>query len=246
MNVGRLVLGLSLVAPSLAWADEPRRAPPPPVPHVISNPDWVSGPTQPYFPAAAQRAHLSGRAKLQCVVSAQGVLENCRVLAEAPAGYGFGKTALTMAAQFRMRPKTRDGQPVGGAIVVIPLDFQYPGSAPAPELPPDPPVLVDPTTGQGGPDSDSPSWVRYPDETERAQAYPQTATGRGSGWIHCQVDASGSLLNCSVAAERPQGSGFGAAMLKLAPLFKMTPTTPSGKPVAGTTTTVGLSFAAPR
>ena len=244
MNIGRLMLGLSLVAPQLALADEPA-SPPPPMPHVITNPDWVSGPVQPYFPAAASRAHLSGRAKLECVVNAEGLLENCKVLAEAPAGYGFGYTALTMVGQFRMRPKTRDGQPVGGAIVVIPLDFQYPGSATAPELPPDPPTLVDLTTGLNWTDSDNPSWIRYPDETERAKAYPQTATGRGTGWIRCQVDASGSLFSCSVVAERPQGSGFGAALLKLAPLFKMTPTTPSGKSVAGTMTTVGLSFAAP-
>ena len=37
---------------------------------------------------------------------------------------GFGQASLRLTSRFRMRPQTRDGAPVGGARVTIPITWQ--------------------------------------------------------------------------------------------------------------------------
>ena len=39
---------------------------------------------------------------------------------------GFGEAAISLSKMFKMRPQTRDGAPVGGASIVIPLTFNPP------------------------------------------------------------------------------------------------------------------------
>ena len=41
-------------------------------------------------------------------------------------GPGLGTAALKLTRLFKMRPQTRDGQPVGGAKINIPITFQLP------------------------------------------------------------------------------------------------------------------------
>ena len=105
-------------------------APPPPRPTVITNPDWLRRPSAEdlaqYYPDRAQRLGVSGRATLHCTVTAQGTLSDCSISAEDPPDQGFGTAALKMTRLFKMRPSTRDGQPVGGAAINIPLVFQLP------------------------------------------------------------------------------------------------------------------------
>ena len=107
---------------------DPPPAPPPPRPAVITNPDWVRRPSGEdlarYFPDRASRNSISGRATINCQVTASGGLEGCSVVSEDPADYGFGEAALRMSRLFRMRPQSRDGVPVGGASVRIPITFR--------------------------------------------------------------------------------------------------------------------------
>ncbi len=102
-------------------------------PTVASNPDWVKRPTGEevanYYPPVASVVGVSGHVTIQCAVQTTGFLANCRILAETPAGMGFGDAALAMAKLFQMKPMTVNGQPVAGGEVVIPIGFQMPRPA---------------------------------------------------------------------------------------------------------------------
>jgi protein TonB len=97
---------------------------------VISNPHWTRLPDAEdlarYYPDRALRMNQSGSARMSCVVTATGTLQDCSVASETPADFGFGDAALKMAKLFKMQPKTEDGAPVGGARVFIPIRFNVP------------------------------------------------------------------------------------------------------------------------
>jgi protein TonB len=69
---------------------------------------------------------VDGHATISCIVAVNGTVGNCNVVAESPADQGFGDAALKLSKLFKMRPQTRDGVPVGGAHVTIPIAFQMP------------------------------------------------------------------------------------------------------------------------
>jgi protein TonB len=97
----------------------PVTTPPPKAPAVITNPDWLRRPTNEdmvrYYPPRANTLEKEGSATISCVVTEQGTMSNCRVVSETPSGFQFGDAALKMSKIFKMRPKTEDGRPVGGA-----------------------------------------------------------------------------------------------------------------------------------
>ena len=115
-----------LLAMLLQGAPAPRAS-------VITSPDWERRPTAAelsrFFPGAAMVTEKSGRATVRCTVTVEGTLSACSVMEEYPVDYGFGDAALRMAPLFKMRPMTRDGQPVGGGTVQIPISFVLPQGA---------------------------------------------------------------------------------------------------------------------
>jgi|SRR5580658_7944632 protein TonB len=104
-------------------------APPMPAaaPSIITSPDWLKIPDadafSKYYPSAALDQNLGGAVTLACVVAANGQVRDCSVAAETPKGAGFGDAAKKLSAYFQMRPQTRDGTPVDGASVRIPIKF---------------------------------------------------------------------------------------------------------------------------
>jgi protein TonB len=114
--------------------EEPKPpAPPPPEPQrpsVITNPDWLRRPSgedmERYYPDRAARMDVTGKAVISCSVTAKGTLEGCSVVSETPADQDFGGSALRLSKLFKMKPATRDGAPVAGATVRIPISFQLP------------------------------------------------------------------------------------------------------------------------
>jgi TonB family protein len=96
-------------------------------PTIIVNPILLEAPTAKdmarFYPRAALRQRLGGRAVIQCVVGVDGALGQCTVTSEDPPDLGFGDAALNMAPSFRFRPMTRDGRPVGSGKINIPIRF---------------------------------------------------------------------------------------------------------------------------
>ena len=117
--------------PRIVEAPAPPAPPPePPRSPVIQTPDWLRRPSGEdmarYYPARAQRMGVEGRATLSCTVGASGALQACAVASETPADQDFGAAALRMARLFKMRPMTKDGEPVSGGLVRIPIRFVLP------------------------------------------------------------------------------------------------------------------------
>lgn len=97
---------------------------------VVTNPDWVRKPSAEAlmraYPERALNAGTEGSVALNCAVRVDGTLTGCSVTSETPAGQGFGRAALRLSRDFRMSPRTVDGQAVGGARVSVTLRFTQP------------------------------------------------------------------------------------------------------------------------
>lgn len=213
----RATLTAMFGAATAAWAQASAAQAPAPRPaHVVTNPRWLKLPDAAdmarYYPATAGRQ--DGAAKIRCVVTAAGTLENCAVVSETPEGLGFGAAAVAMSASFQMQPRTVDGVPVGGTVINIPIRFAFP---------------VDPDAGHV---ISNPHVLKVPTDEEMNKFLPEKSRGEGgAAQLQCEVTSVGQLEACTVLKESPMREGFGAAALAAAPLFLMHPKTRDGVPV---------------
>jgi TonB family protein len=131
----RIAAGLAALAIASAAAADPPPPPsaPPPTsprlgtPSIIQNPDWAAIPSArgllQVYPEQAWRKHISGHVVLACEVAVEGWAQNCQVRSETPPGLGFGEAALKFSHSFRFIPMRRDGVPIPGGKVVVPVAF---------------------------------------------------------------------------------------------------------------------------
>jgi protein TonB len=75
---------------------------------VITKPDWVRRPdgdeVREAYPAMAFKEQKSDETTIDCTVSDDGRLANCRVLNDKRPGAGFDKSAMKLARIYRMAP----------------------------------------------------------------------------------------------------------------------------------------------
>lgn len=201
--------------------------------------DWLRRPTaddiKAVWPREAWRTGQGGKATISCIVTVQGTLRDCKVLAEEPADVGFGSAATVLTKQFVMRPAMRDGKPIE-SMVRIPINF--PTFAPdAARLPPSTSSLVY---------SHLP-WKKAPTYSEVLAAYPAKARAEKVGGIaslDCKIGKDGGLAQCRTLKESPKGYGFLGAAKDLAPLFVTPTATSKGESIVGSRAHLTVTFAA--
>lgn len=83
--------------------------------------------------------------------------------------------------------------------------------------------------------ADTPAeWLKHPNSRGLLSVWPPDALKRGIGGqavIQCKVSVQGTLFDCFVESEKPQGSGFGRAAIMLTPQLLLRPATRDGQPV---------------
>ena len=120
----------ALAVATAAAADPPPPGPASAKPTIIQNPDWAAIPSAAeigqVIPEIAWRKHISGHVDLTCLVAVSGLAQDCQVRSETPPGYGFGDAALKLSRVFRFIPMRRDGVPIPGGRIEVPIAFNVP------------------------------------------------------------------------------------------------------------------------
>ncbi|MET3665123.1 hypothetical protein [Caulobacter sp. 1776] len=91
----------------------------------LTHPEWDRKPTGAdianVLDQVVSRGQPVGWALLKCHATAKGNLTRCRVIIESPDPGDMGKVALRLAPIFKLKLLTKDGEPVEGGTVLIPL-----------------------------------------------------------------------------------------------------------------------------
>ena len=81
-----------------------------------------------YYPPAARRAGIEGAVLLDCFVLPRDRVQDCKVLAEKPSGYGFGEAALRTEPGLRIRVHNQAGRRIYNQQVNVISYFVLPKS----------------------------------------------------------------------------------------------------------------------
>ena len=175
---------------------------------------------------------ISGWAVIECRLTAKGSLSACQILGEGPNGYGFGDAALRLSSRFKFASKTKDGEPVDGGYVRVPVRLQANGAAAPPfnYMAGGPSLLI--TAAPKGAEPTFPcatatepnkrcqahrfSWEKRPKLEETAALIRSAGADPGESSLMCKVSAAYRLTDCTTSEANAVRR---ASMLGLLPLF---------------------------
>jgi TonB family protein len=230
VSVGLMSFGLAAASP----------APPP----GFTPPKWLHRPRAEeiaaVWPTKAMARGAGGKATIHCKVNTAGVLFDCTVVDEFPAGEGFGHAAIMVSSQFQLSPALQDGVPVVFDGVTIPIEFARPDAPTATRLRGDSSLRA-----KGDPLLAEPEWRAVPTVAEVAAAYPPKAAAAkqpGRALVRCGFDAQGHTNACDTVLEEPVGAGFGMAARRLARQFSGPLTFGEGRPIQEALTQIQFTF----
>jgi TonB family protein len=151
-----------------------------------------------FAPERAIRNGVAGRAKIECQVTPDGHLRDCKVGHEWPQAFGFGAAALAMSKAIRMNG--------GPGVVTIPIRFNISSG------------LRD--AYAVGPNR----WVTFltrPTWPQIAAAYPGPGGTVQSVGLNCLVNDEGRFEQCQAASANTAPKLFVDAALTLTPFYSV-------------------------
>ena len=158
-------------------------------------------------PAAAAARKLPGNAIAACKADMAGKLSGCQVVVARPANAGFGEALLALAPKYRLRYAPEGARPAA-ADVLISANWPVPDVAPTWRVPPKP--------GDFGTTATDAAW---------------RSDGPLFAVMNCLLGKLGTLYQCTVVYQDPQGMGLGVMALRFADYLRFNPATLGGKPV---------------
>lgn len=204
-------------APTPAQTAKPSQIPAPPShPVVVRNPEWLRKPSYSQLSAVYPPATVGGRGAVDCFVTPQGILHDCRISVDEPVGHGFGQSVLAIASQYIMKPAMRDGKPAE-AVTRVGVEFKSNGDAPRGYREPITIVLSEV------------AWLKAPKVTDilaelDKKAGAKSADPDGAVLIQCALDdSSGKLSGCDPIYESPGLEGFTETARSLTRKFEADP-----------------------
>ncbi len=159
------------------------------------------------WPVEAARKHVEGDALARCKADAAGALSDCQVVIERPARAGFGQALVALAPRYRLAAAAASGRPAAAPVLIM-------ASWPAPDTPPD--WRVEPKRGDFATTASPRFWK---------SGQPGVAA------MNCLLGVQGTLYDCRVVFQSPEGMGLGQMTLRFAPFLLYKPALLDGKPV---------------
>jgi hypothetical protein len=183
-----------------------------------------------YYPEAAQRERVEGHATVQCsALMASGVLRDCRVLEDSPAGWGFAQAALNVATLVPHIAKVHGPYELSG-VYVVPIHFRMESSAARPA-----PSSID-----------APVWTFVPARAELDRLIDgDKANIEPNAWAFVQCDVwggSGTLHDCRALTQSAPIPAITRVAVDLAQLLRMDLIDRHREPVGGRNVELWIGF----
>ena len=211
---------------------------------VIRRMVWTE--VTPPFPYRARRLGVGGAVALRCRVTPKGEMADCKVAAEKPAGYEFGKYALPMARYWALKPKTPGDLVPPDTYLTIHFRFHADLGHVSNHYPGDVAALVTPVEGAPRnrrrvmpcPAADRPErqceahpleWAARPGYDLIEEITGRSDQKRGVSLLECSAGDDGGLTRCKVGGDATDATE--AALLELARHFKAPAKARDGTPV---------------